>query len=144
MWLYNGLVINTIEDLPNHESLYGFIYCISNIKTGESYVGKKQFYSRKKKNLAKRDLSADKRKRTYIHIVKESDWKTYRSSSDRLKEDMAKLGEQSFLMEIVKLCHGEKSLTFCEIEEQIKANVLRVPSYNDNIMGRYYRKDMID
>lgn len=142
MWTYQSTPIQTIEDLPNPENLYGFIYVITNMKTGQLYIGKKQFYSKRKKNLAKRDLSTDKRKKTYTHVIKESDWLNYWSSSDRLKEDMKLLGAQWFKREIIELSCSEKYLTFAEIAHQIKNEVLKFDGYNDNIMGRYYRKDM--
>lgn len=142
MWTYQGEKVTTIESLPNSEDLFGFIYRITNMKTGQIYIGKKQFYSKRKKSLAKKDLSTDKRKKTYTHVVKESDWLTYWSSSDRLKTDMKELGESYFKREILQLSCSLKYLTWLEIEYQIKNNVLYTDSYNDNIMSRYFRKDM--
>lgn len=142
MWLYNSKVIQTIEDLPNSESLYGFVYKITNLLTGQIYIGKKQFYSKRKKPLAKRDQSTDQRRKKYTHVIKETDWLQYWSSSDRLKEDLSRYGKDKFRREILELSCSEKYLTWCEIEHQIKNDVLRNSSYNDNILGKYYRKDM--
>ena len=142
MWHYNSNPINTIEDLPNSDILYGFIYKITNLNTGQIYIGKKQFYSKRKKALPKKELSTDKRKKTYKHVIKETNWLDYWSSSEKLIADVALLGISFFKREILELSCSEKYLTWSEMEHQIKNDVLRVNSYNDNVMGRYYRKDM--
>lgn len=142
MWTYRSKPILTIEDLPNPESLVGFIYRLTNLQTGQIYIGKKNFYTKRKKMLAKKDLSTDKRKKNYTHVVKESDWLMYWSSSERLKQDVKTLGEHLFTREILELSCSIKYLTWAEIEHQIKNDVLRTDSYNDNVMSRYFRKDM--
>jgi hypothetical protein len=32
-----------VEDIPNHEEVIGFIYKITNLKTGKFYIGQKVF-----------------------------------------------------------------------------------------------------
>lgn len=142
MWLYKSKPINTIEDLPDSEVLYGFVYKITNLLTGQIYIGKKQFNSKRKKPLAKKNQSTDQRKKKYTHVIKETDWLNYWSSSDRLKEDITKYGKENFKREILELSCSVKYLTWAEIEYQIKHDVLRTSSYNDNVLGKYYRKDM--
>ena len=54
-WLFNKKEILKVEDFP--EGTYGFIYKITHIPTGRSYVGKKVLIHNKKSKLTKKDLS---------------------------------------------------------------------------------------
>jgi hypothetical protein len=40
------------------------------------------------------------------------------------------------------MCPTKKQLTYAELFYQIQYNVLVVDSYNDNILGKFYRKDL--
>lgn len=105
----------------------GFIYLITNLDTGRSYVGKKHFWTRQK------DRKTGRRKK------KESDWRNYYSSSDTLKEDVGKLGKDKFKREILHLCVYKKEMTFLEQKEQWERNVLLTDDYyNTNIGGKFF------
>lgn len=142
MWYYENRPILTVEDLGDPELLFGFVYKITNIITGKIYIGKKQVISKTKKKLTKAELSTDKRKKTYKHVIKETNWKSYYGSSESLLADIKKFGPESFRRDIIDIACTKKYLTWSEIEQQMKHDVLRRDSYNDNVMGRYYRKDM--
>lgn len=142
MWIYKNKVIESLENLPNSTLLFGFVYKITNQITGKIYIGKKQIVSKVKRALPKKELSEDKRKKTYKHVSKETNWMSYYGSSATLLADIEKFGKEAFTREILELACTKKYLTWSEIEHQIKNDVLRVDSYNDNVMGRYYRKDM--
>lgn len=149
MWYFKGSQIKSIEDVP--ESAIGFIYKITNNTTGKFYIGKKSLYSNRKKTISDRekkksgminaDGSATAAKRVK-RIIKESNWFKYYGSSKELQEDIEKIGKGDFHREILEFSCTKKYLTFSEIAHQIKEDVLTKESYNGNIMGRYYRKDM--
>ena len=145
MWTYKHQPVNSIEDLPGHEGLLGYVYKITNLKTGQIYIGHKNLYSTRKKHMGKREKSliTDKRKKTYTRVTKESDWKTYWSSCTELKDDVKKHGEDFFRREIVELCCTKKQLTFYELKYMFEHEVLTKPSYNGNILGRFFRKDLV-
>ena len=44
--------------------------------------------------------------------------------------------------EILELCCTKKYLNYCELAYQVKNDVLTNNSYNGNILGRYFLKDM--
>lgn len=141
-WYYKSKVVNDISDLPNHEFLEGFVYKITNLKTGEFYIGKKSLYSNIKKKIGVREKQATKTRKTFHRIRKESDWQKYYGSSKDLLEDIQRLGKEHFKREILELCCSKKYLSYAEFAYQVKLDVLKTKSYNGNILGRWYSKDM--
>ena len=139
-WTYNGSVITELTDMP--EGTIGFIYKITNVETGEYYVGKKNVLSVRKRKFGKKEIAAltDKRKKHWEMVTKESDWKTYRSSNDTVKNwsmDVSKL-------EILRFCSSKKSLTYYELQEQFAHDVLGDElSLNENLLGKFYRRDIL-
>ena len=131
-WLYQKI---PLIDPP--ESVFGFIYMITNNITGRKYIGKKQFISKRSKKV--------KGKKNRTHFIKPSDWQSYWGSCEELIEDIKILGEENFTREIIRLCNTKRDLTFGEIELQIKNDVLTslLPNgereyYNKNIMSRWF------
>ncbi len=135
-------VISKVEDLPNHEEIIGFVYRITNLKTGKFYIGKKSLYHERKTRLSKKEKTTTGSRKTFKRVVKESDWMTYHGSSADLKDDVARLGPENFKREILELCCTKKYLNYCELSHQVKHDVLTTNSYNGNILGRYYGRDM--
>ncbi len=134
-------------DVINPEKYFGFVYKITNKETGKFYIGKKVFWNNKKKKLTKKQLAelppTPGRKPTHEVIRVESDWKTYWGSSKELLADVKLLGEDKFERLIISTCPNKKHLTYSELFYQIHYNVLVVDSYNDNILGKFFRKDLI-
>lgn len=129
-WVYNGKEVKSIDDLP--KDCIGFIYKISNIKTNEYYIGKKNIYQRR----TLPPLKGYKRKRK---VIKESKWQSYRSSNDEVKS----WNEEDIKLEILRFCKSKKSLTYYELQEQFSHDVLSDPlSKNDNLLGKFFRKDL--
>jgi hypothetical protein len=123
MWLYQG------KEFTDPESkLIGFVYLITCNVSGKRYIGKKLFWSTKRKQVK------GKSKRIKV----ESDWKSYWSSSDELKADVKKLGEEKFTKEIIHLCYGKGELSYLEAREQFDRRVLESATdwYNSWIMVR--------
>ena len=132
----------------NPEDYFGFVYKITNLTNGKFYIGKKFFWYNKKKKLTKKQLAEQTgpgRKSTTEIIKTESDWKTYWGSSKELNNDVKELGNEHFECIILQLCKTRKELTYFEIHHQCKSDVL-LPgtlTYNDNILGKFFRKDLV-
>lgn len=134
-WIYES---KELTESP--EGYFGFVYLITNIKTGRMYIGKKQFNSYRSKKVKDK-----KRRKRY---VLESDWQEYWGSCEELKEDIKTLGEENFKRQVLKLCETKRDLTYSEVEFQIKNDVLtaldkkgRRLYYNSNIMSRWFCKN---
>ena len=129
-WKYEGKLITEISDMP--EDTIGFIYKIRKKITGEFYIGRKSLYSHR----TLPPLKGTKRKRK---VVKESNWKKYQSSHAEVK----KWEGDDIEKHILRFCKTKKALTYYELEEQIKHNVLyESHCFNDNILGKFFRKDL--
>jgi hypothetical protein len=141
-WRFKGDYITELGDMP--KDVFGFIYKITNTKTGQYYIGKKQVVSIRKRNFGKREIAelTDKRVKKYEMITKESDWKDYRSSNDTVKSWFINDSEVCKL-EILRFCKSKKSLTYYELQEQFAHDVLGDElSLNDNLIGKFFRKDL--
>jgi len=153
-WTYNGQIITELADMP--VGTFGFIYKITNGKTDEYYIGKKQVVSIRKRKFGKREIAAleDKRMKKYEMVHKESDWKQYRSSNSvvkgwfeenerLLKEDNRDAINDRLELRILRFCFNKKSLTYYELQEQFAHYVLSDElSLNDNLLGKFFRKDL--
>lgn len=124
-WLYNG------EPYYEPGEYYGFVYIIENLLSGRKYIGKKFFWSTKRKQVNK------KRKTFKV----ESDWKEYWSSSDELKADIESLGRENFKRTIIHLCPSKGVTNYLEAKEQMLHAVLEDSNawYNSWIMVKVHR-----
>ena len=120
-WLIN-------EDVYLHENMFGFIYEITNKVSGKKYIGKKQCV----RKIRRKPLKGKTRNRI---DHKESDWKTYTSSSSELNEDIQKYGKDNFEFRILKICGSKWELGYEEIKEQIARDVLRRNDYYNGIIN---------
>lgn len=133
----------------NPEKYFGFIYKITNKETGKFYIGKKAYWHNKKKKLTKKQLAelppTPGRKPTHEVVRVESDWKTYWGSNKQLLADIKQYGENKFECWIFKQCLTKKQLTYWEMHYQCKEEVLinSNKSYNDNILGKFFTKDLV-
>lgn len=142
-WLYENKVIEKTEDFP--EGTFGYVYRITNLINGKSYIGKKQLLSKINKKLGKKEIAAlpTQRGRTPSTklIISESNWLTYWGSCKPLLNDVKLLGEDKFKREILTICKTKKQLTYYEVMHQVKEDVLFIESYNDNILAKFHRRD---
>lgn len=136
-WIYNK---QPVIDPP--KDAVGFTYLITNI-TGKAYVGKKSLWSHRTKKVVGR--------KNRKHTIKESDWRTYFGSNEFLLEDVETLGEDCFTREILDWYYTKKDLTYGEVEQQFKRDVLRAklpdgcPAYyNRNILGKFFPSKSVD
>jgi hypothetical protein len=122
-WTYQG---KEVENIPDEYE--GFVYLITNTTTGQKYIGKKLA----KFKTTKPPLKGKKNKR---RGTKESDWRTYWGSSDRLNADVAQLGEDKFTREILYLCKGRGEMSYIEAREQFDRRVLETDDYYNGIIN---------
>ena len=134
MWLYEGKVIESIEQMP--EGVFGFVYLIIHNPTGKKYIGKKQL-------MSTRTLPPLKGERKKRKVIKESNWTTYHGSQAEIKELVKTSTPEDFTRLILRYCFTKKELTYREIEEQVLHKVLEDDDFlNSNILGKFYRKDL--
>lgn len=110
------------------EEWFGFIYRILELNTGREYIGKKQFWSNRTKIV--------KGRKNRKHFKKESDWRTYTSSSVELNKSIKLYGKDNYKFIIVSLHRTKGSLHYREVELQITEDVLR--KRLDNGLRKYY------
>jgi len=122
-WTYEGKQIDSIDD-----EYEGFVYLITNLTTGQKYVGKKLA----KFKTTKPPLKGKKNKR---RGYKESDWKDYWGSSDRLQTDVDKLGPEHFTREILYFCKSRAEMSYIEAREQFDRRVLETDEYYNGIIN---------
>ena len=132
---------------------YGFIYEVVHIPTGKKYIGKKVLYFERNKRLGKRALEQLKleRKEKGIggrtplkqKVITESDWKTYYGSHEDIKKILKEDGPDRFKRTILEYVPNKKLLTYFECKYLFIKEVLenRDNYINDNILGKFYRKD---
>ena len=128
-WTYQN---QAVEEIP--EGYIGFVYIITNLKTGQKYIGKKLAQFKKTKPPLKG-------KRLKRRSVVESDWREYYGSSDRLNADLQAQGPENFTREIIRLCENKGSASYFEAKEQFINEVLENPDqwYNGQIQVRVHR-----
>ena len=131
-WIYQGSTF-TSDDIGD---FFGYVYRITNLKSGKKYIGRKYFTQRRKPRGGKRRVSS------------ESDWKKYYGSSKELAEDIKKYGRNIFKREIISLHRTLGKVNYEETKQLFLNNVLMealddgTPAYyNSNILGRYMKKD---
>ena len=115
---------------PNVQTMFGFVYIITNIKIKKAYVGCKQYWHYKKTKRAR-----------------QTNWKSYMGSSKSLLEDIDKLGKKHFSFKILAEFKNKRSLRYYECYYQMKYNVLsttlegsdEAAYYNNYVGGKFFR-----
>lgn len=122
-WTYQN---QPVEEIP--EGYIGFVYLITNLKTGQKYIGKKlaQF---------KRTKPPLKGKRLKRRSLVESDWRDYYGSSDKLNADVQALGPANFTREIIYYCKSKAEMSYLEAREQFERRVLESDDYYNGIIN---------
>ena len=156
-WIYQGEEITSLEQIEAILGFmpYGFIYNIV-VEGGREYIGQKQLCSTRSKIIGKRQLekegkSAFRKRRNkktkewtyYQEVVKESDWQTYIGSNKQLKKDINNGAIYTkYILDFVK----DKSLMHYEETKAILCTGALEDErfYNDNALGRFYKKNIID
>ena len=128
-WLYDGKIFES-EDIKDY---FGFCYILTDFENGKQYIGRKYFYSvRKKKGIRKK-------------VRSESDWKSYYSSSKKIQQMVLESGPNRFKREILSLYKKKGQVNYNETKLLFQHNVLEAVDeygkklyYNENIMNRYF------
>ena len=150
-WTHKGQVVLSVNDMP--EGTYGFIYKVTHIPTEKKYLGKKVLYFERNKRLGKRALEAlrEERKAKGIggrvplkqKVITESDWKEYYGSHKEILKLVKEGTPMDFNRKILHYVQNKKQLTYFECKYLFINEVLenRDNYINDNILGKFYRKD---
>lgn len=137
-WIKDG---EEVVSPPN--KAIGFVYVIE-FNSGDKYLGKKNLYSRRKRNFGKKEaaLVIDKRKKLYEMVIKESNWRTYESSNGEVKQRI-KNGE-CHTKTILDWSYTPKELTYLEIKYMFNQDVLNPKGnwLNDNVLGKFFKKEL--
>ena len=150
-WTYENKPVKSISDMPT--GTYGFIYKTEHKPSGKLYLGKKVLYFERNKRLGKRALQAlrEERKSKGIggrvplkqKIITESDWKTYYGSHKDILTLVKESKPTDFERTILYYVPNKKLLTYYECKYLFINEVLETRSnyINDNVLGKFYRKD---
>ena len=131
-WLYKAKKF-TDDMIP--DKAIGFVYEMEAIIDGKSvrYIGKKNFYSNRKKKFGKKALAAitDKRTKKYEMVTK-LNYSNYYSSNDILKA----AHKAGILIKryIVKICYSKTELTYYETKYQFNKEVLEKIEKIDGVL----------
>jgi len=129
--------MNWIRVPKDYEQYQGFIYLITNIKTGKRYIGLKNMFTvRKLKPL--KGYKRVRKKRVEV------DWRNYYGSSENLAVDVEKYGKENFKREFLCFCHSKWQLKFMEGKFQTYCEVLSSDKWYNNLISfkctGYYMK----
>lgn len=128
-WLYRGSPVKH----PPVASI-SFVYRIYNTQTGKTYIGKKGLLKSKLKK------SGNRKSRIFV----KSDWEEYYGSNKELLADVAALGKEHFVREILRWCDTKGDASYYEIKYQLQYEVLEHPEkfYNVFIGCRIHRNHL--
>ena len=127
MWTYKGEIV---EDIGNY---IGFVYMIINLRTERKYIGKKNFYFSKTKQLK------GKKKKYKV----ESDWKDYFGSNEELNHHVNIFGQDQFRREILRFCSSKGEMSYFEAKYQFQYDVLESDQwYNSWISCKVHKKHL--
>ena len=150
-WTYKGKLVTEINDMP--EGTFGFIYETTHKPSGKKYIGKKVLFFERNKRLGKRALEAlrEERKAKGLRgrvplkqkVITESDWKDYHGSHKDILKLLKEEGREEFERKILCYVPTKKLLTYYECKYLFIKEVLEQDSLfiNDNVLGKFYRKD---
>jgi len=145
-WTHKGRLVTELKDMP--EGSFGFIYQITHTPTNKRYIGKKVLYFTRKVKLTKAEIAEQTgpgRKPTTKLVTKESDWKTYYGSNKEFVSLTKIYPKDQFEKVILEFAPNKKMLTYYECKYLFKYDAIENNPlyYNDNILGKFYRKDFI-
>ena len=130
-WLYKNKIL---EEAP--EGAFGFVYLITNNKTGKMYIGRK--YLGKTHRVKKK---GSKRRKV---IRKDSDWRTYIGSSKLLQEHINK-NKSNFTFKILAFGKTKGQVNYMEENLHHRYHVSTSEMfYNDCIGPRRFARVSMD
>lgn len=151
MWRIRG---KELKDFDIPKEAIGFVYYMCTDE-GKFYIGKKNLFTDRWQEVSEnvyRKLKAEgaevkKTKNKALskagepvwrykkRVIKESDWRTYKSSNKELK----KFPVDRLVRDILCFCTTKQELTYWETYYQFYYDCLNDEEcYNDNILGKFY------
>jgi len=123
-WKYKRKLYKTTP-----EEYEAFVYLLE-FEDGTKYIGKKVFYS-----IRRVKVKGKMRRRV---VKKDSDWKTYLSSSEVVKKKLED-GHKLKRRDIIHLCETRGEATYLEVKEMFVRDVLCDSIYlNLNILAKFF------
>ena len=114
---------------------FGYVYEITNLTNGRKYVGKK-FFTR----AGTKQIKGKKKK-----VRLSSGWANYWSSSEELKADVKKLGEENFSRKILYLCKSRSECSYRETKEIfINDALLKTEYYNSWVSCKIHKAHVLN
>ena len=114
---------------------FGYVYEIVNLTNGRRYVGKK-FFTR----AGTKQIKGKKKK-----VRLSSGWANYWSSSEELKADVKKLGEENFSRKILYLCKSRSECSYRETKEIfINDALLTTEYYNSWVSCKIHKAHVLN
>ena len=127
-WVYNGKPL-----LEAPEEFFGFVYLITNKKSGKKYIGRKYF------GTTRRVKVKGKKRRKVIR--KDSNWREYTGSSKTLNNDIKNLGKNKFRFDILIMGETKGQVNYLEENIHHRYHVsAKEEYYNDCIGPRRFAK----
>jgi hypothetical protein len=123
MWYYKNEEFN---ETP--EEYQGFIYEITELRTGKKYIGKKNFW--RPKTLPK-NSKRSRRVKTKV----ESDWRSYYGSNVALQRLVEEHGPDEYERVILRLCKSKGEMSYYEAKLQFDNDVLLSDKYYNEFIG---------
>ena len=121
-WLYKGKILKEAPD-----NYFGFVYLITNIKSGKKYIGRKYF------GTTRRVKVAGKKRRKVVR--KDSNWREYTGSSKVLNRDIENLGKNNFRFEILIMGETKGQVNYLEENIQHRLQVIIDDTYYNDCIG---------
>ena len=124
-WKYKNKIISEINDMKKYEpNVWGFVYMMTlrDKKSNEikyQYIGKKNIYSKRKRNFGKKEIlqMKDKRSKKYEYVISESNWKSYISSNKFIKTNYNSF---NISREIILFSTNDMDLKYKEAKEILR------------------------
>ena len=127
-WMFGEKVL---EDGDIDPKAIGFIYMITQISTGRKYIGRKNLQM-----AATKVVKGVKKK-----YQKQSNWKTYWSSSPTLLGIIENQGTADFTREVLIFCFTKAEMLYAEEHFLYRFKCILDPAFfNDNIRAKIFRK----
>ena len=120
--MFNG---NVVQEAP--PNTWGFLYVVS--WDGKYYIGQKSFWSVRNLKLSKKRsselYSGRGAKPKKERVQKESDWRTYKTSSKEVQELVKQYGESYFTWQILDFASTKSELNYKETQYILCNDCLR-------------------
>lgn len=148
-WKYKNKIISEINDMKKYEpNVWGFVYMMTlrDKKSNEikyQYIGKKNIYSKRKRNFGKKEIlqMKDKRSKKYEYVISESNWKSYISSNNFIKTNYNSF---NISREIILFSTNDMDLKYKEAKEIICQNALEDNNFlNDGVSIRKFKQRVV-